>query len=100
MECSLDPRRLLVLALTLVVSSASLCWTVSSKPAPELRVTHRSEATAGSQRAQVAEVYGNLPMSFEENRGQTDRRVKFLSREWLLVIPDFRRRGIRVEHGQ
>src|ERR1700724_3204080 len=24
--------------------------------------------------------YGNLPLSFEENRGQTDPRVKFLTR--------------------
>ncbi len=30
--------------------------------------------------AQIAEVYGKLPLSFEANVGQTDRRVKFVSR--------------------
>ncbi|HEY6769280.1 MAG TPA: SBBP repeat-containing protein, partial [Candidatus Sulfotelmatobacter sp.] len=31
-------------------------------------------------RAHVAETYGKLPLSFEANRGQSDKRVKFLSR--------------------
>src|SRR3989441_11002889 len=31
-------------------------------------------------KAQVQEAYGKLPLSFEANRGQTDSRVKFLSR--------------------
>jgi Beta-propeller repeat len=31
-------------------------------------------------RARIAGLYGKLPLSFEANRGQTDRRVKFLSR--------------------
>ena len=30
-------------------------------------------------KATVNANYGKLPLSFEENRGQTDRRVKFLS---------------------
>jgi hypothetical protein len=29
---------------------------------------------------QISESYGKLPLSFEENRGQVDRKVKFLSR--------------------
>jgi hypothetical protein len=29
---------------------------------------------------QIRNTYGNLPLSFEENRGQTDPRVKFLAR--------------------
>ena len=33
-----------------------------------------------STRLQVQAAYGNLPLSFEPNRGQTDPRVKFLSR--------------------
>ncbi|MGZ7059885.1 MAG: DUF7948 domain-containing protein, partial [Candidatus Angelobacter sp.] len=33
-----------------------------------------------STRLQVEAGYGNLPLSFEPNRGQTDPRVKFLSR--------------------
>ena len=30
--------------------------------------------------ADVSASYGNLPLSFEMNRGQTDRRVEFLAR--------------------
>jgi len=30
--------------------------------------------------ARVSESYGKLPLSFEANQGQTDERVKFLSR--------------------
>lgn len=30
--------------------------------------------------AQLSEAYGKLPLSFEANAGQTDPRVKFLSR--------------------
>ncbi|MGH7812679.1 MAG: hypothetical protein ACREQI_01575 [Candidatus Binataceae bacterium] len=33
-----------------------------------------------SGNARVASSLGNLPMTFEANRGQTDKRVKFLSR--------------------
>lgn len=29
---------------------------------------------------QAVKAYGHLPLSFEVNRGQTDQRVKFLSR--------------------
>jgi len=31
-------------------------------------------------RARAVESYGKLPLSFEANQGQTDRRVKFLAR--------------------
>jgi hypothetical protein len=42
---------------------------VSGRPAPD-------EAT----RARITEAFGKLPMSFEANEGQTDEKVKFLSR--------------------
>jgi len=35
---------------------------------------------AGSQRANIVEGYGRLPLAFEANQGQTDSQVKFLSR--------------------
>jgi len=35
---------------------------------------------AGTVKAHLVEAYGKLPLSFEANRGQTDSRVKFLSR--------------------
>ncbi len=34
----------------------------------------------GSQRANIVEGYGKLPLAFEANQGQTDPEVKFLSR--------------------
>lgn len=37
-------------------------------------------ASRDQARVQVAENYGKLPLQFEANRGQTDGRVKFLSR--------------------
>ncbi|MFL6334290.1 MAG: hypothetical protein ACJ754_13335 [Pyrinomonadaceae bacterium] len=36
--------------------------------------------------AVVPEALGALPLSFEPNRGQTDRRVKFLSRSGGYVL--------------
>ncbi len=43
--------------------------------------THPQSSRAAAARSpQVRNVYGKLPLSFEENRGQTDARVKFLAR--------------------
>jgi len=39
-----------------------------------------SQAYDDASRPQLADVYGNLPMSFEANNGQVDAEVKFLSR--------------------
>src|SRR4029077_14941424 len=32
------------------------------------------------ERSRIAQSYGDIPLSFEENRGQSDQRVRFLSR--------------------
>jgi hypothetical protein len=40
----------------------------------------QSQNTSSTHRAQLAENYGRLPLSFEANSGQADRSVKFLSR--------------------
>src|SRR5688572_7284710 len=34
----------------------------------------------GTTRAQITEAFGRLPMRFEANKGQSDEKVKFLSR--------------------
>jgi Beta-propeller repeat len=46
------------------------------------RFAMKSADTAGSglPRQRVVEAYGHLPLSFEANTGQTDSRVRFLSR--------------------
>ena len=50
----------------------------SRKPNPESRVPSPDSGSAAQPR--LVEAYGRLPMSFEINKGQTDTRVKFLSR--------------------
>src|SRR6476659_6961618 len=41
--------------------------------------TVASSSTDGSTKARIAERFGELPLSFEINQGQTDQAVKFLS---------------------
>jgi len=48
----------------------------SSTPAP----SSSSLQVAPAARSHVSETYGKLPLSFEANRGQSDAKVKFLSR--------------------
>ncbi len=88
-----------VVALTSAFISASLLLRISSPSAAAS--THRltnlpeqsshpqplfswgsanSLATNRSAQTRVSEAYGKLPLSFEANTGQTDSRVKFLSR--------------------
>jgi hypothetical protein len=43
-------------------------------------VNHPPVAETTPGQARLADAYGKLPLSFEANQGQTDRRVKFLSR--------------------
>jgi hypothetical protein len=61
----------------------------ASTPAREAHVSPKKtnlSATAGlakqdpSTRLRILKSYGNLPLTFEENRGQIDPQVKFLSR--------------------
>ena len=61
-------------------------------------------------KARVAEAYGNLPLSFEANQGQTDPRVKFLARgggytlfltnsEAVLALGGAKRQAIALARG-
>jgi hypothetical protein len=63
-------RRLPFFVVLVIVAFAGWIYAMGD-PAKRLPVAHRS-AIAGS--------YGRLPLSFEENRGQTDPQVKFLAR--------------------
>lgn len=62
-------------------SSVSLSPSAASQPAapfaPQLQLQPKVSPAA---RARLVETYGKLPLSFEINRGQSDRQVKFLSR--------------------
>src|SRR5438552_3541482 len=70
----------------LISASAALAVLASS---PSTRTVARSAASVGAQPAAplrhmdqqgLVESYGKVPLSFEANQGQTDPRVKFLSR--------------------
>ena len=47
-------------------------------------------ATASDLQSQ----YGQLPLNFEVNQGQTDGKVDFLARRRLFSVPDRRRRRV------
>jgi len=93
MENSHGYKRTIILVMALfLLSSAILCWTRYSRAAVESD-THRGDlnqphkARTATERdsgrtevARASEAYGKLPMSFEKNCGQTDPRVKFISR--------------------
>jgi len=61
-----------VARLTLAAGSSLLCGQAPPRASD-------STAAAEAAKASVGQNYGKLPMSFEENRGQTDRQVKYLS---------------------
>jgi len=48
--------------------------------APAVHAAPQSTQNSNGQTARVAQSYGNLPLSFEANRGQTESQVKFMSK--------------------
>ena len=51
--------------------------TVLASTSPEKKTAAKADSAT---RMRVSEAYGKLPLSFEQNRGQADGQVKFLSR--------------------
>src|SRR5260370_1916283 len=47
---------------------------------PTTKIGPSANAPSPASKQKVAEEYGKLPLSFEANHGQTDPKVKFLSR--------------------
>lgn len=98
--------------LTLIASAVRPSSTLASSPlaSPPLAISHRAKGTSAPEssaselrsdaappptlsliaRAQAVKTYGALPMMFEANNGQTDPRVKFLSRApgYALLLTD------------
>lgn len=68
-----------------------------------LAIGFQSEALASpsptrpalSSKARLVEIYGKLPLSFEENRGQSDGSVKFASEKSRHAEPEFAERHER-----
>jgi len=73
----------------------------SATAAREAKVT-RADKAEPAVRALAIESYGKLPLSFEANQGQTDGRVKFLSRGsgyWLFLTGDEAVLALRKKSG-
>ena len=97
----------LILGLTLLMSPDA-----GAAP-PKAAKSGRPEATAGTAstaKSRGLQSYGNLPLRFELNRGQTDSQVKFLSRgsgyttfltasEAVLVLRS-QESGVRSQNGK
>jgi hypothetical protein len=84
------PLRLVSLCTTLVstmVLAQSASVSLISPPlVPKSAVANGLSQPDLAMQAKVAESYGKLPLSFEANHGQTDGRVKFLSRTGEYTI--------------
>ena len=52
----------------------------TKNPSSRARVHTSVPTDNAANKMRVSKAYGKLPMSFEPNQGQTDKRVKFLSR--------------------
>src|SRR6266404_2526132 len=78
------PLRLISLCTTLLstmVLAQSISVSLNSPPlVPKSAVANGLSQPDPAMQAKVAESYGKLPLSFAANHGQTDSRVKFLSR--------------------
>src|SRR5438067_13035192 len=70
------PIATLVFTLALV---AVFAWKPTTRTIAGPKLT-KPASSAEATEARLADSYGKVPLSFEANRGQTDPRVKFLSR--------------------
>jgi hypothetical protein len=78
LTCSLPLAGLL--SLTAAAGRASHKHFNASSAKTSAPAAPRAEAVDEATRARVREAYDNLPLSFEENRGQVDAEVRYLSR--------------------
>ena len=72
---------LVILALTALVLPEEPAIRQNLPAIPQKSAPQPGSAQVpAATRHQVAQAYGKLPLSFEVNQGQTDSRVKFVSR--------------------
>jgi uncharacterized repeat protein (TIGR01451 family) len=85
-----DYKRWIAIPVALIpLLSATLCWTSHSSRAAveipirkgELSPARTATNVQPAMASRTTEAYGKLSMSFEANRGQTDPRVAFISRQ-------------------
>jgi len=80
---SLSCRPVACLLLLLTATALGVILFQVVRPAhagAEKRSRERADAPPTSSTAAAADAYGRLPLQFEANRGQTDERVRFVSR--------------------
>jgi hypothetical protein len=70
----------MTLLSTMVLAQSTSVSLISPPLVPKSAGANGSSEPDPAMQAKVAESYGKLPLSFEANHGQTDGRVKFLSR--------------------
>jgi hypothetical protein len=84
-----QPSRSLFICVTLVAvaltsNSSEAVRGMTRRPAAPTEKTDARTASMGKsndeQRQRFAEAYGQLPLSFEKNEGQTDSRAQFVAR--------------------
>ncbi len=63
-----------------VVLLSELSWVGVTKHARQARDAEAGDARAGQRQPRLAEATGKIPLHFEANTGQTDDRVKFVTR--------------------
>src|SRR5207253_2849032 len=73
-----SPLRIAILVFTLA-SVAVFAWKPTTRTIAGPKLTKPASSAEATQ-ARLAESYGKVPLSFEANQGQTDPRVRFLSR--------------------
>src|SRR4029077_7019946 len=89
-----------VLAIACITASECAAQT-SDHGAPAKLVSPAANAPSPAVKQKVAEEYGKLPLSFEANNGQTDPKVKFLSRGpgyKLFLLPNEAVLTLQREH--
>ena len=72
----------IVFVLGIVFSATTLAGVIfvtASSNDGAVPATHFAAPTDASTKAKIAERFGELPLSFEINKGQTDQAVKFVS---------------------
>src|SRR5215470_1053460 len=78
------------LAVTCFAAGESAGQT-AARPAASRQTAPSTTAPSPADKQRVIQEYGKLPLSFEANQGQTDPKVKFLSRGpgyQLFLLPD------------
>src|ERR1700704_3231031 len=83
LPCYAIPAALMCLAVALAMAKGGLRSHAAARTRHE-QASHASSRNMSRPdqrtRMRLAENYGKLPLHFEANQGQTDARVKFLSR--------------------